>query len=141
MVAVAGLLVCGLLLWWFLRTKKVRPAAPADVRREAHFQAAKSLELIGAVPGREAAVEASLVLRRYLAVVGNDPALYETREETLARHGVFNAFSEAARGEARRVFRHLAELKYAADVPSVAASDVVTEARALLETLHHGFQA
>lgn len=141
MIAVAVLLVA-LLALLLLRKKKPAPFDPLAIRRAAYTEAAAALATIGAaVPAREAAVQGSLILRKYLSVAAADPALFETHEETLSRHDALNGFSEAARQAAERGFSRLAALKYAQQLPDVATVNVTADSRALLETLHHGFQS
>lgn len=139
MIATAVLLVCMLALF-LLRKKKPVPFDPLAIRRASYAEAAAALAAIGNVPPREAAVQGSLILRKYLSVATADPALFETHEETLLRHNALKEFSEATRQAAGQGFSRLAALKYAQDQPAVAAVDVIADSRALLETLHHGFQ-
>lgn len=114
----------------------------AEVRRAAHAAAIAALDKISAeTPPREAAVQASLIVRRYLSVAAADPALFETHEEYISRHDALIKFSVEAREAAAAGFSRLATYKYAAEPPAVESATLVAEARALLETLHHGFQA
>jgi hypothetical protein len=70
--------------------------------------------------------------------VAGDPSLFETHEEFLARHDGLLAFRSEARTAAQSGFSRLAALKYAPVTPSIAPTEVVADARTLLETLHHG---
>jgi hypothetical protein len=141
MVAVAVLLVLGMMA--VLLFKKNKPATfnPQAVRDAAHAEAAAALGKIDSTRARDAAVRTSLILRKYLSLAAGDPALFETHEETLSRHEAFKDFSEEARQAAGAGFSRLAALKYAADVPDVATADVISESQALLEILHHGLKA
>jgi hypothetical protein len=138
--AAVALLVVVLVVLIFKR-KKAAPLDPLAMRRAAYAEATAALGEIDAVPARDAAVRSSLILRKYLSVAAGDPALFETHEETISRHDALKDFSEEARATAGQGFARLASLKYAAEIPDAAASEIVAESRALLETLHHGFRA
>jgi hypothetical protein len=90
---------------------------------------------------RNAAVLASLILRKYLSIAAGDPALYETHEEFVARHDALSALAAEARAATAEGFGRLAALKYAPEIPAAAEEEVIAQARTLLETLHHGFAA
>jgi hypothetical protein len=123
------------------KKKKAAVVDPRALREAAHSQAVAALSQMEPVPAREAAVQSSLILRHYLAKAAGDPALFETHEETISRHEALKDFSEQAKAAAGRGFARLASLKYAPEIPDVAASEVIDDSRALLETLHHGFRA
>ena len=141
MIAVAVLLVLALLAVWFFKKKKVAPADPRAIRQAAHAEAAAALARIGAVPAREAAVQSSLILRRYLSVVAGDPALFETHEEYISRHDALKDFSDDARGSAGLGFARLAAIKYAPETPAMATDQVIAGSHTLLEILHQGLRA
>ena len=141
MILVAVLLALALLAVVILKKKKVARLDPLAVRQAAHAAAAAALDKIGAVPAREAAVQSSLILRRYLSVVAGDPALFETHEEYVSRHEALKAFSEDARSAASLGFARLAAIKYAAETPDMATEQVISGSQTLLEILHHGIRA
>lgn len=141
MIVVAVLFLLALLAVFFCRRKSQPTVDPIAIRRAAYSEAASALSRIQSGQARDAAIQSSLILRKFLSVAASDPALFETHEETISRHEAFKAFSEEARQSTTRGFTRLASLKYAADLPDVSASEVMAESRALLETLHHGFQA
>jgi ABC-type nickel/cobalt efflux system permease component RcnA len=141
MVVASALVVLGLLMWLVFRKKKSPIAVQREARHAAHAEAVSALEAIRPDGPRDAAVQCSLILRKYLTVAAGDPALFETHEETLTRHEAFASLNQGTRRAAADGFTRLAALKYAPDIPSVLSNDVVNESRALLETLHHGFQA
>jgi hypothetical protein len=140
-----ALTAVGLLLiiaaWFAFRKKKPAAIDPQIIRNAAYHEALAGLEKITALQARDAAVQCSLILRRYLSVAANDPALFETHEEFISRHDALNALTEAARKTSESGFSRLASIKYAAEVPDVSPLEVATESRSLLETLHHGFHA
>lgn len=138
-VGVALLVV--LLTVVIFKKKKAAVVDPRALREAAHSQAVSALSQMDPVPAREAAVQSSLILRRYLAKAAGDPALFETHEETISRHEALKEFSDEAKAAAGLGFGRLASLKYAPEVPDVTASEVIDESCALLETLHHGFRA
>ncbi|MEO5913385.1 MAG: hypothetical protein ABIS50_04075 [Luteolibacter sp.] len=142
MIVAAAALLFGLLaLVIFLRRKKSATADPMAIRQAAYSEAVAALEAIRSTGTREVAVQGSLIVRKYLSAAAGDPALFETHEEYISRHEALKNFTDEARTAAGTGFTRLATLKYAADVPDVAAAEVIAGSRALLETLHHGFRA
>ncbi len=141
MIVVAALVMLGLLALFLFRRKKAAVSDPLAVRAAAHAEALAALGSIPASHTRDVAVQCSLIVRKYLSTAAADPALFETQEETLARHEALAGFTEEARAAAGAGFSRLAALKYAAEVPDVATGEVIAESRALLETLHGGFRA
>lgn len=125
--------------WLVWRRRRHTPGHPRDVRLLAYQEATCALEKITAVQAREAAVQASLILRQYLALAAHDPALFETHEEFISRQDALKALSESARAACATGFAQLAALKYAPQDPDMAATAVVSTARGLLDKLHHGF--
>lgn len=141
--AAAILLAAAIALVLYLVFRKRKPAA-ADarkVREDAFREAIGSLSGIRTDDPRDAAVQSSLVVRKYLSVAAGDPALFETHEEFIARQDALQALNETARAAAEKGFTRLAALKYGPEIPGTPAADVIMESRALLETLHHGFTA
>lgn len=141
MIIVGIILILCVMAIFLLKKKKQPPLDPVAVRKAAYDEAAAALGNIGYVPGRDAAIQSSLILRKYLSTAAGDPALFETHEETISRHEALKDFSDEARQMAGRGFARLASLKYAAVPPDVEAINVTAESRDLLETLHHGFRA
>lgn len=141
MIAVSVILVLVVLAILLLKKKKPAPLDPLAMRNAAYAKAAAALAEIDAIQPRDTAVRSSLILRKYLSSAADDPALFETHEETISRHEALKDFSEEARAAASQGFTRLASLKYAAEIPDAAASEVLAESRLLLETLHHGFRA
>ncbi len=141
MIVLAVVVVATLILLLTFRKRKLPAESKVEVRQVAHAEAIASLDAITATKTREVAVQCSLIVRKYLSAATGDPALFETHEETLSRHEALKDLSHDARTAASSGFARLASLKYAADVPDVDAAEVIAESRALLETLHQGFQA
>lgn len=145
----------GLWPWWFaaivpvialivwIRFKRRKPAAvdPMKIREQSWREAVAALDAVHTNDPRDAAVQSSLILRRFLSLAVHDPALFETHEEFIARHDALNALNENARAAAADGFARLAALKYAPVSPQADAAAVLTESRQLLQTLHHGFAA
>lgn len=141
MIAAAVLVVLAVLALVIFKKKKTAPVDPLAVRQAARAEAAAALEEIGPVSARDAAVQSSLILRKYLAVAADDPALFETHEEYLSRHEALQAFSEDARSSAGLGFSRLAAIKYSAATPEMTTGQVIAGSHSLLEILHHGFKA
>ncbi len=136
--ALAVVVALALRLW----LKHRRPTANPHARRQAAFASALgSLAAATTSDTRDAAVQCSLILRTYLSAAAGDPALYETHEEFVARHDSLQTLSADHRAAAQAGFSRLAGLKYAPVQPTQPAAQVIADARALLETLHHGLTA
>ena len=136
-----GVFLLLLALWLFLRRRAMQPSSPVDIRKKAHDEA---LAALASCPDHErtpAATECSLILRRYLAALTQDPALFETHEEWISRHDSMEDLSEALRGRTHELFTQLAHWKYApadhGDEPTV----VIDRSRDLLEALNQEFAA
>jgi len=139
-----GILIVFLGVWiaiWLSRKGGAAQPDPRQIRNAAYREAVASLAAIRTEDSRDAAVQSSLVLRKYLAQAAADPALYETHEEFLSRHETLATLSEPAKAAATEGFSLLAAIKYARESPSQASSETVAGSRSLLETIHHGFPA
>ena len=127
------------LVFWLLRRK---PSVDSlAIRREALRIADRALADAKPSNIREAATLASLVLRRYLATVAGDPALFETHEEFIARRDSLARLQEAARINVAEGFSRLAALKYDRQPPTGDPAVVIDDARALLTTLDRALRA
>lgn len=141
-VAVAALVLLGILVTWMVRKKKKASIDPSAARNAARTEAIAALEAIPtSCSTREAAVRCSLIIRKYLSIAAGDPALFETHEEYLSRHEALKNFTPEARSTAQQGFTRLAGLKYAATTPDTALDVLIAGSRRLLETLHQGFLA
>ncbi len=139
--AVLSAIAVAVALYLVFRKRKTIAVDPRKVREDAFREALGSLSGIRTDDPRDAAVQCSLVLRKYLSVAAADPALFETHEEFITRRDALQSLTEAARAAAGNGFGSLAALKYGPEIPDMPAAGVVTESRGLLETLHHGFAA
>lgn len=137
-MALAALALLTLLVRHFRKSRKPHPAA---ARNAAFRSALDQFAALNAPAARAAAVQSSLILRTYLSVAANDPALFETQEEFIARSDALTALTPSARDACHEGFSQLASLKYGPVSPTADASQVVKQARELLETLHRGFAA
>jgi hypothetical protein len=139
--AVLLAIVIGVVLFLVFRKRKTAAVDPRKVREEAFREALGALTNSRTDDPRDAAVQCSLVLRKYLSVAAADPALFETHEEFIARRDALQSLTEAARAAAASGFESLAALKYGPEIPGTPSAKVIAESRGLLETLHHGFTA
>lgn len=137
--AIAALVVIVMML--VLRKKPPSIASPHAIRKAAFDEAIAALAMASPIDVRDAALQSSLILRKYLATAAGDPALFETHEEFVARSDALQALTTTARAAAEAGFGRLAALKYAPEIPAAQPAEIITEARALLETLHQGFAA
>lgn len=134
-LAIAAAGVALLALVFFLRRAKREKTDPSLVREQAYRTAIGELESPPARGMQEAATRVSVALRRYLAAVSGDPALFETHEEFVARHESLAGYPEDLRKSTAEGFSHLARLKYGRE----AAGDPIvlfSAARQLLDRLH-----
>lgn len=125
----------------FLLKKRKERLDPRAIRNAAFDEASTALAAIDSETPRDAAVRASLVLRRYLSSAARDPALFETHEEFIGRRDSLKELTADARTAAESGFTRLAALKYAPEIPAAVPQEVIGDSRALLETLHRGFTA
>lgn len=132
------IVLIALVVFWLRRKPVVDPSA---IRREALRVADRALADAKPSGIREAATLASLVLRRYLATVAGDPALFETHEEFIARRDSLARLQDAARANAAEGFARLAALKYDRQPPTGDPAVVIDDARALLTTLDRALRA
>jgi len=135
-LALLVLVVC-CIRWQRRRSSQTTPRSR---RNHAYKEAVAALRRITAAEGHSAAVQTSLILRRYLSLAADDPALFETHEQFIARNDALHALSESARAACTAGFARLAACKYAPAGPASEAAAVVGDARELLETLHRGFR-
>ena len=138
-----GLAILALIIVLAILLRKKRGATAPDpkaARLAAYRKATKAFDDLKAPSAREAAVQSSLILRRFLADAAGDPSLFETHEEFISRQDALRALSPEARDACAQGFNQLARLKYAPRVPAEDPVTVVTESRALLETLNKGFE-
>jgi len=141
MILTAAAVLLVLVVVFLIFRKRKAAADPLAARNAAYQEAGGALGKMNALQARDAAVQSSLILRKYLSVAADDPALFETHEEFVSRHDALKALNEDARRKSESGFARLASLKYAAEIPDLNPSEVVHESRELLETLHHGFAA
>ncbi len=122
--------------------RKRKSSAPSTqtLRHAARAEAVEALSKIIVTDARDAAIQCSLILRRYLSIAAGDPALFETHEEFISRHDALLQLTAETRLVAATGFTRLATMKYAPEIPAEpAAGKIISDSRSLLETLHHGF--
>lgn len=137
---VIALIIAAIILIRVLLKKSSAPS-PAALRESAFREALAALHAVKSTQTRDAAVQSSLIVRKYLAAAAADPALYETHEEFISRHDSLQSLTPDARSAAETGFTRLALLKYAPDIPDEAPEAILEESQVLLEALHHGFAA
>ncbi|MEK7953859.1 hypothetical protein [Luteolibacter soli] len=133
LIGLAAAAVIGFL--FFLRRSKHTETDPRHLREEAYARAQHDLEAVPEGGMQAAATKVSLVLRRYLATVCGDPALFETHEEFVSRHAALSGYPEDLRNVTAEGFSHLARLKYGRDTNGDPVA-LFGAARQLLDRLH-----
>lgn len=134
-IALASLALLGLLVFFLRRRRKVSLVDPRAVREEAYRRAVAELGQPSGETLQEAATKISIALRRYLAVVSGDPALFETHEEFVARHESLASYPEELRKLTAEGFSNLARLKYGREATGDPVA-LFSSARQLLDQLH-----
>lgn len=133
--AVAVIAAIVLLVVLLLRKKPV-----VDVlkeKREAYLEAKAALSGSESADPRESAIRVSIILRRYLARSMNEPALFETHEEFIARHDGLKNLPEDLKSEVGAFFTKLAAVKYAPDDQVIIETlSTHAEGAAFLERIH-----
>jgi hypothetical protein len=117
--------------------KNTRVHNTINLKRESFQQALAELAQLDESLGKENVIMVSLVLRKYLAKIMKDPALYETHEEFIGRHDAIKNLNEELKLAISDYFSKLAALKYGPDEGAV--SDVESLKRGavkLLERIH-----
>jgi hypothetical protein len=133
--AVAVIAAIVLLVVLLLRSKPVVDAS--QEKREAYLEAKAALSEDEVTEPGESAIRVSMILRRYLARSMNEPALFETHEEFIARHDGLKDLPDTLKSEVGDFFSKLAADKYAPDDHvSIEANTTHAEGAALLERIH-----
>ena len=128
------LLIAGLV---FLIGKSAKPVDPMARKRKAYGQAVEAFGGLGTQGVKGTAISVSAILRRYLADAMDEPALFETHEEFIARHDCLKNFPEGLKTDAGDFFSQLAEVKYAEQVAEGCDSGRMSEGGLkLLERMH-----
>jgi hypothetical protein len=138
-IATALLVLVVVVAWVVWHRRRRAATTPQGVRQLAYQEASGALAQLAAANAREAAVRASLILRRYLSLAADDPSLFETHEEFIARNDALHSLTQTARDACALGFVRLAACKYAPQIPESDSTRVVAESQHLLETLHRGF--
>ena len=126
---------------WLVFALRKQTRDPKSLRNAAYQDAISGLDPNSATDPRDAAIRSSLVLRRYLSVAAADPALFETHEEFVSRHGALAALKPEVRETTSQGFAKLAAMKYGPESPATDPRGIMSDARQLLDTLHRGFAA
>jgi hypothetical protein len=127
-----------LVLLIFVVTRKKPNIDSLKEKREAYLEAKSALAEEARGDVREKAIRVSMILRSYLAKTMNEPALYETQEEFVARHDGLKDLPDSVKSEVGFFFSKLAAIKYAPDdvVGLEIQGTVAEEGAALLERIH-----
>lgn len=137
LVILGLLLLFALILTWIVRHRHQKNVAGSqNPIKSAYNEALEALAVCPTESETLVATECSLIMRRYLAVVAVDPALFETHEEWIARHNAVKSLSDPLKAHIHQLFEQLAEWKY---VPSNHGDDpamMVDRSRNLLEAIH-----
>lgn len=134
-IAIGAVLIAAL-VFWLVRQRLKRANDPANIRAAALKEAIAALDAIPNSNPQKAALESSTILRKYLSIAAEDPALYETHEEFVSRHDALNKIPQATRDEAASIFNRLAKMKYAPDTANANTEEIIGESRRILNAFH-----
>ncbi|MCX6866162.1 MAG: hypothetical protein NTV46_08105, partial [Verrucomicrobia bacterium] len=118
LVIAAMVVLVVIVIMIYLRNRKPAAADLERIRHAALAEATAALANIRTADVRDAAVQSSLILRRYVLAVTGDPALYETHEEFVVRPDALQALTAEARAAAETGFTRMAAMKYAPEMPA-----------------------
>jgi len=130
-------LVAAIMLLVILLMRKKPQVDLLKEKREAYQEAKAAFGTGGSGDARETAIRVSMILRRYLARSMNEPALFETHEEFVARHDGLKDLPDDVKSEVGSFFTKLAAVKYAPDdIGEGDARGTDANGAALLERIH-----
>lgn len=132
---VTGCLIIVLTTAIIIRRRK-KTSHSSKIDPEAAYQRARNaIDQTLDTPPSEASVALSIALRQYLADVSDDPSLYETHQEFIARHSALHGIPLPLREKTANLLTRLAEQKYNRS-PLASVADLADESRHLLDELH-----
>ena len=137
-IALATLLFLGVSCVLFFILRRTSPAQPPEL--SFYGESRRTLErLRESLAGRslaEVATDASLIMRHYLVVTLQEPALYETHEEFLLRPDALEELPAGARERLAPLLDQLAQAKYSPSARNEqAANDLVNSCLQVLQGL------
>lgn len=132
---IIGVVLVTSLIFWLICHRMKHAKDPANIREAAFKDAIAALDAIPQNDPHSAALESSMILRKYLSITTEDPALFETHEEFVSRHDALQKISQAMRDEVAAIFSRLATIKYAPDAANANDEAIVGDSRQLLHAL------
>lgn len=132
---IIGTLLLMALVIWLIRRRMKRAKDPANIREAAFREATAALDAIPQNDPHLAALESSMILRKYLSITAQDPALFETHEEFVSRHDALQKIPQATRDAVATIFNHLTTIKYAPGAANANAKKIIDDSRQLLDAL------
>ena len=135
-IGIGALLLACLIVWLWRRSQRPPEINAGELLKKAHDEAVSALAICPSDERTPAATECSLILRRYLAVLTGDPALFETHEEWVTRHDAIENLNADLKQQTRNLFNQLAEWKYAKVDDGEEPAVVIDRSRSLLEALN-----
>ncbi|MFK7851555.1 MAG: DUF4381 family protein [Akkermansiaceae bacterium] len=133
---VAFAVLIGLVVFFVSRLRKQRPIDPEEAERKAFQRAKRDLERLDENDDRAESVQVSIILRRYLADSKDEPALFQTHEEFIARHDALSDLGEDIKQSVGDFFAYLAKMKYSPKEGAVESKQLRERANDLLERMH-----
>jgi hypothetical protein len=134
-ITIGAVLLMALIIW-LIRRRMKRAKDPASIREAAFKDAIAAFDAISSNDSHAAALESSMILRKYLSITTEDPALFETHEEFVSRHDALQKIPQATRDEVTTIFNRLATMKYSPNATSTNAESIISDSRQLLHALH-----
>ena len=131
-----GAVILMTIVAWLIHQRRKHANDPAKIRQAAFADAIAALDAISQNDPHAAALESSMILRKFLSIAAEDPALFETHEEFISRHDALQKIPESTRDEVTAIFSRLATMKYAPDTANANSGDIISDSRRLLQSLH-----
>jgi hypothetical protein len=132
-----GCIVAIIIVLWLFRTMSSRNADAAKKHQKAYEDALREIDIAKSLQNPlSLSTELSLILRRYLSIAMDDPALFETHEEMIARHDAFASLHDSLKQELAEHFSTLCRYKYAPSPEQVDLSLLAPQATSLLRQLY-----
>ncbi|MGA0853358.1 MAG: hypothetical protein ACO3RK_00920 [Luteolibacter sp.] len=133
---IVGAVILLAVMAWLIHQRRKNANDPAKIRIAAFNEAIAALDAVTQHDPHAAALESSMILRKFLSITAEDPALFETHEEFISRHDALQKIPESTRSEITKIFSQLAAMKYSPNDANVSAEVIINESRQLLQSLH-----
>ncbi|MEN9535148.1 MAG: hypothetical protein RIR37_421 [Verrucomicrobiota bacterium] len=133
---IVGAVILLAFMAWLIHQRRKNANDPTKIRRAAFNEAIAALDTVTQHDPHDAALESSMILRKFLSITAEDPVLFETHEEFISRHNALQKIPDSTRSEITKIFSQLAAMKYSPNDANASAETIISESRLLLQSLH-----